>query len=596
VEDVSSRNRSATGAAQESVAVRTVPDRGSATAPTQPPLDEALTPGSDVPEEVAAFPWWHPAEAPGALADDGRGRDESEEGEEPSFEPLAATPSGVPRPRRPEAPKPPPSAVLTTVPKAQPPADPRRHLGSSQEAPFQPRFAVAESEPRKPPPRTSDEILLLDTPVAPGLSLEPPFQTLRTSLIPAAAPVLSRALAPAAARPARTFWSHAVSAVLIFIVICSVGAIYAVGYLGLGADLKAALVGHSVSPSAAAASASSRMTSEGGAAVHAPPSAIVAIPPAPVAPGAATSPAEIATSSTPRGSKAPDPPPLPETVTSPRAVAEWPLPPAAIPSGVRTARPLHSTRAPGPENRPPAAPPEPASILPPPEDPVDRVGRAALPASSASVAPPTAILPISEASPARLAGSADVPVAAASAPLSADEIVPPPVPMPPAAPFREVSPAPAVPAPGEAPVSGPSAPWSGALMPTAAPKSRPMIVLPLPSASALPSDARPSDRATAVGAVAAEIDPAVLARRGRELLAVGDIVAARRFFERAAEAGNAPAATGAGRTYDPLYLRQVARGLRGDPDKAADWYLKAVALGDSEAGVLLMRLLAARTP
>lgn len=133
-------------------------------------------------------------------------------------------------------------------------------------------------------------------------------------------------------------------------------------------------------------------------------------------------------------------------------------------------------------------------------------------------------------------------------------------------------------------------------MPTAAPKSRPMIVLPLPSASALPSDARPSDRATAVGAVAAEIDPAVLARRGQELLAVGDIVAARRFFERAAEAGNAPAATGAGRTYDPLYLRQVARGLRGDPDKAADWYLKAVALGDSEAGVLLMRLLAARTP
>jgi TPR repeat protein len=123
-----------------------------------------------------------------------------------------------------------------------------------------------------------------------------------------------------------------------------------------------------------------------------------------------------------------------------------------------------------------------------------------------------------------------------------------------------------------------------------------MIVLPLPSASALPSDARPSDRATAVGAVAAEIDPAVLARRGQELLAVGDIVAARRFFERAAEAGNAPAATGAGRTYDPLYLRQVARGLRGDPDKAADWYLKAVALGDSEAGVLLMRLLAARTP
>jgi hypothetical protein len=601
VEDVSPRNRSPTGAAQESASNSGEPDRGAAAASDQRLPGEPLELESDAAEDGAAFPWWHAAEVPAPRTDDGWGVDEPEQVEEPSFEPLATWPAGVPHPRRSAALKPLPSDVLTAIPDAPPPARLRRHVGSSPEAPSQPRLAAAESAPRQLVPGPGDDILILDTPVAPGPSPELPFRTLRAVAIVGAAPVPALALASAAARPARTFWLRAVSAILASIVLCSLGAIYAVGYLGLGADLKAALVRYAVLPGAATAGDSSRPASGGGAAGLAPPSAIVAIPPASVALDTATSPAVIAASSALTGSKAPDPPPFPETLAPPRPVADSPpLPPPAALSGVRPARPVYSTRASRPENRPPAVPSEPASTLPRPEDPADDAGRSALPASSASAVPPPpppAILPVPETAPVRLARNADVSVAATPPPrLAADETAPP-MP-PPAAPLRQAPPAPAVPAPVAPPASEPSAPRLEALAPTVAPDPRPALARALLAAPALPADAQPAaqQRATAVEAAAAQIDPAILARRGRELLAAGEIAAARRFFERAAEAGNAPAATGAGRTYDPLYLRQAARGLRGDPEKAAEWYRKAVARGDGEAGILLMRLLAAQTP
>jgi hypothetical protein len=575
VENVSPRNRSTTGA-EGSASASAVPDPGVATASIQRPSSESLELASDAAEEVEAFPWWHPAEPHGPPADDGSGMDEPEQIEEPSFEPLTAAPARAPQPRRPDALKPLPSAVLTVIPDAPPPGHPRRNLHSSLGAQSQLWRAVAEPASPGPAPRSGDDVLLLDVPVARR--------------------------------------SRAVSAVLISIVVCGVGAIYAVGYLGLGADLKAILERDAVSQSTASAGASSRSASEGEDAAQTPPSVIVAIPRAPAAPDGATSPAAIAASSTPAGSKAPDPPPLPETLAPPRAVADSPpLPSAARPSGAPPARPLHSTRAPRPENYSPTARLEPASTLPRPEDPADVAGRSAPTASSPSAvppAPPPAVLPVSETAPVRIARGGEVPVAAASPPrLAADETAPP-VPPRPALALRETSPALVVAAPAALPTSELPAPRVEALAPpaaapavdrlppTAAPDLRPTLAPALPAAPALSPDALPAapDRASNVKAAAAEIDPAVLVRRGRELLAAGDIAAARRFFERAAEAGNAPAATGAGRTYDPLYLRQAARGLRGDPQKAADWYRKAVALGDGEAGVLLMRLLAARMP
>lgn len=76
----------------------------------------------------------------------------------------------------------------------------------------------------------------------------------------------------------------------------------------------------------------------------------------------------------------------------------------------------------------------------------------------------------------------------------------------------------------------------------------------------------------------------MLLRRGDEMLAIGDLSAARLLYERAAAAGNARAATAAGKTYDPEFLaRTGARGIQPAPDKAAEWYRRGAALGDPEA-------------
>ncbi|MFC7541617.1 hypothetical protein ACFQU2_22110 [Siccirubricoccus deserti] len=76
---------------------------------------------------------------------------------------------------------------------------------------------------------------------------------------------------------------------------------------------------------------------------------------------------------------------------------------------------------------------------------------------------------------------------------------------------------------------------------------------------------------------------AALMRRGDALLATGDVSGARRFYERAAEAGSAEAARAAGRTHDPAALAALgARGIRPDPQAAAAWYRRAEALAASE--------------
>jgi TPR repeat protein len=83
----------------------------------------------------------------------------------------------------------------------------------------------------------------------------------------------------------------------------------------------------------------------------------------------------------------------------------------------------------------------------------------------------------------------------------------------------------------------------------------------------------------------------MMVRRGNQLLAAGDIVSARRFFERAADKGDAAAACGLGKSYDPLFLRQVgARGVAGDRAQATAWYGRAAAGGYSEAALRLQWL------
>jgi hypothetical protein len=67
-----------------------------------------------------------------------------------------------------------------------------------------------------------------------------------------------------------------------------------------------------------------------------------------------------------------------------------------------------------------------------------------------------------------------------------------------------------------------------------------------------------------------------LMARGDALMAIGDVVSARSFYDRAFSLGNARAAWSIARTYDPLVLAALrVQGLRANPAKALEWYRKA---------------------
>ena len=82
-----------------------------------------------------------------------------------------------------------------------------------------------------------------------------------------------------------------------------------------------------------------------------------------------------------------------------------------------------------------------------------------------------------------------------------------------------------------------------------------------------------------------------LIERGDALLQAGDFASSRLFYLQAVRTGSARAATAVARTYDPLVLDRLGViGGRGDADKAAEWYRKAVELGDTVAAEPLRRL------
>jgi TPR repeat protein len=82
-----------------------------------------------------------------------------------------------------------------------------------------------------------------------------------------------------------------------------------------------------------------------------------------------------------------------------------------------------------------------------------------------------------------------------------------------------------------------------------------------------------------------------LLRRGDAMLALGDVSAARLFYERAAATGSGRSATALGKTYEREVLAQLgARGVADDAAMAARWYRAALALGDVEARPLLDRI------
>jgi hypothetical protein len=79
---------------------------------------------------------------------------------------------------------------------------------------------------------------------------------------------------------------------------------------------------------------------------------------------------------------------------------------------------------------------------------------------------------------------------------------------------------------------------------------------------------------------------------GAELIATGDVTAARMMFERAAEAGEAAAAFALAETYDPAVLRglRLRGGISPDVTLARRWYEKARDLGSIAAPERIVRL------
>jgi hypothetical protein len=188
------------------------------------------------------------------------------------------------------------------------------------------------------------------------------------------------------------------------------------------------------------------------------------------------------------------------------------------------------------------------------------------------------------------------PVAAASAPTGPMPSVAPSVAIsalsePPAGPVAAgapttAAPTTAAPTPEPATAIASPAPAEPSAGPAAA--AAPVVAIPsLDAAAAAPSADPPALAEPRLPAP----EIAALVARGDVLFSTGDLAAARTFYERAADAGEAQAAVRLGETYDPIFLDHAhLRGVRGNVATALSWYRRARDLGAAEAEVLLNSL------
>ncbi|HWX62216.1 hypothetical protein [Bradyrhizobium sp.] len=139
------------------------------------------------------------------------------------------------------------------------------------------------------------------------------------------------------------------------------------------------------------------------------------------------------------------------------------------------------------------------------------------------------------------------------------------------------APAPAVAAAPPPPVMAPAQPAQAA-----APAQPPMVV-----ASATPMADVPSPSPTPAELTAMQVAADI--RRAQELLATGDVKAARVLLMRAAESHDAHAALALAKTFDPAVSRQSSIADKGGPDpaQARNWYQKAREWGSPEAQRML---------
>jgi hypothetical protein len=135
---------------------------------------------------------------------------------------------------------------------------------------------------------------------------------------------------------------------------------------------------------------------------------------------------------------------------------------------------------------------------------------------------------------------------------------------------------------------------AGGAEPKGAPEQAPTVVatpaspVVAPSAPAdrdevAPSSPPPQPVAAPAKPQLSAQDIAALVERGRILFEAGDLAAARLFFRRAANAGDAAGALAMGATYDPDVLtKRFIRGIEADAQEARMWYERARELGSPE--------------
>jgi TPR repeat protein len=116
-----------------------------------------------------------------------------------------------------------------------------------------------------------------------------------------------------------------------------------------------------------------------------------------------------------------------------------------------------------------------------------------------------------------------------------------------------------------------------------------------PSAAAAPSAETQETAPTAPKPAVALTEPplsaaesAALVARGDVFVGARDIVSARLFYQRAAEAGEGRAALRMGATFDPAFLNRAnIRGVSGNQQEALSWYRRARDLGEAGGERLL---------
>lgn len=107
-------------------------------------------------------------------------------------------------------------------------------------------------------------------------------------------------------------------------------------------------------------------------------------------------------------------------------------------------------------------------------------------------------------------------------------------------------------------------------------------VISKPDTVLQPESAPPPERRTVPAMTRDEI--LSLLKRGRDLIAAGDVASARLILTRLAESGSAEASLALAGTYDAAVLADLhVVGVRPDPAKARSWYARAAELGSAEA-------------